>query len=182
MTKADRRIRTGDDPVLKQVAAPVLPGENIAPLMESMEWACKKSKIGVGLAAPQVGVSKRVIFLYCRDSRGSVKGRFLINPVILHASEETDVEKEGCLSYPGIRKAIRRHRAVTVEYLNERRVTRTLDSSWFEARVIQHEMDHLEGVCKVGDPDYPPDDESRSGAVAYRTVVMTAAMLAMPLA
>lgn len=157
MSKTDHYIRTGGDPILKTACAPAELGEDLSSLMALMERVCKKSRTGVGLAAPQVGVAKRVIFVYCRDRRGTVRGRFLINPMIVKASESTEVEEEGCLSYPGVRKPIRRHRSVTVEYLDERRTPRSLESFGFEARVIQHEVDHLDGVCKVGDPDYPAD-------------------------
>ncbi len=105
---------------------------------------------GCGLAAPQIGVSRRVVIVdgteltetydYLKDFR-----RTLINPVITAVSDKQCEYNEGCLSIPGIYADIRRPASVTVEYYDEdlNKVTETFDK--FAARMVQHELSHLEG-------------------------------------
>lgn len=105
---------------------------------------------GCGLAAPQIGVSKRVIIVdgteltdtyeYLKDFR-----RTLINPRIISQSEDFCTFSEGCLSIPGIYADVRRPNAITVEYYNEslEKVTETFDR--FACRMVQHELSHLDG-------------------------------------
>ena len=105
---------------------------------------------GCGLAAPQIGVSKRVVIVdgtemtetydYLKDFR-----RTLINPRIISESEKTAVYNEGCLSIPGIFADVRRPESMTVEYYDENlnKVTETFDR--FGCRMVQHELSHLDG-------------------------------------
>jgi peptide deformylase len=174
----DKYLRKHGDPVLRTVCAPVEPGEPL-PFMLTMEKVCKKTKTGVGLAAPQIGVTKRVIFLNCADAKGTVRGRFMINPVIVAASQEQNVKSEGCLSFPGVFKNIARPDWIEVEYLDERRRPRKERAHGFPARVICHEVDHLDGVCKVGDPDYPDDGETTAKRNAPRLAAAIMACAAL---
>jgi peptide deformylase len=99
---------------------------------------------GVGLAAPQAGISKRVIVVDVGE------GPFnLINPEVLETEEEKESVEEGCLSLPGIRINVLRPKSATVRGLNEKgeTITRTVDGMW--ARVFQHEIDHLNGVLII---------------------------------
>ena len=145
-------IRTSGDPILKVVCAAVEPGEAL-PFLETMERACKKAK-GVGLAAPQIGIAKRVIMTFGAFG-GPIRSRFLINPELIDYSPETAVGLEGCLSYPIVgEKPVERHEWIVVRYLDLTRTSQETRFQGFEARVIQHELDHLDGVCKVGDPAY----------------------------
>lgn len=105
---------------------------------------------GCGLAAPQIGESVRVVIVdgdVVSDVYDYLKGfrRTLINPVILEESEEKVTYSEGCLSIPGIYCDIVRPKKITVEYYNEEfeKVTESFDN--FAARMIQHELSHLEG-------------------------------------
>ena len=105
---------------------------------------------GCGLAAPQIGVSKRVLIVdgsdltetydYLKDFR-----RTMINPVVTAWSDKFCEYNEGCLSLPGIYADVRRPTSVTVEYYDEslNKVTETFDK--FAARMVQHELSHLEG-------------------------------------
>lgn len=169
-------IRTGADPVLKLICDPVQPGDDLS-FMELMEKACKRAG-GVGLAAPQIGVTKRVIFLNCQDGKGTIRKRFLINPVIVKSSDEKAIDTEGCLSYPGTWKKVERFVRVTVRYQKEPGgQEHELTALHWEARVIQHEIDHLDGICKVGDPSYVVE-EAKSGGASL--LPLMAAAVAVP--
>lgn len=106
---------------------------------------------GVGIAAPQIGVSVRVIlFGFERNPRYpdevSIPETFLINPVYTVLSDETESTLEGCLSVPGLRGSVRRF--TQIHYagysIHNEKIERTV--SGFHARVIQHECDHLDGI------------------------------------
>src|SRR4051812_40435210 len=113
MGRAERLTRTGDDPVLKQVCDAVAPGERLT-FLEDMELVCRKLR-GVGLAAPQIGQAKRVILVRAGATPGAIApSAFMINPVIVKRSDETDVGDEGCLSYPGVTARVERHDWVEV--------------------------------------------------------------------
>jgi len=99
---------------------------------------------GVGLAAPQVGVSKRVIVV--DDGKDGVG---LINPEIVKKSSETDTMEEGCLSLPGIRLNISRPVRITVKGLDENGDSVELQADGLLAKVIQHEIDHLNGILII---------------------------------
>lgn len=127
--------------------------EHITSLVESMK-STLKSADGCGLAAPQVGVSERILIVdgtvvsdvydYLKDFR-----RTMINPVILEESNEMCTYSEGCLSVPGVYADVRRPSKIKVEYYNEafEKVTEEFDK--FACRMIQHEMDHLDGYLFV---------------------------------
>ncbi len=97
---------------------------------------------GIGLAAPQVGVLKRVVIIKKDD------GVFfcLVNPKILRRSREKEIMEEGCLSIPDCYLAIKRPKEIKVEFLNFDGKKENLDFDGFSARIIQHEIDHLNGI------------------------------------
>ena len=103
---------------------------------------------GVGLAAPQVGISKRITVMNPEpeNERTLVK---MINPRIVASSDETVSIEEGCLSVPGVRGDVIRPAAVEVAYLDENGTERKLQAEGLLARIIQHEIDHLDGVLFV---------------------------------
>lgn len=103
---------------------------------------------GVGLAAPQVGVPKRIAVMNPEpeNERTLVK---MINPRIVATSDETESVEEGCLSVPGIRGNVIRPVAIEVAYLDEKGSERRLQADGLLARIIQHEIDHLDGVLFV---------------------------------
>jgi len=175
--KIDRVIRKGDDPILRRVCAAVPPGEDVSDLVELMTRVVKKARCAVGLAAPQIGVAKRVIALNCSLPPGPVRTLIMINPVLIARSSDTDVETEMCLSYPGRSKSIRRWSSVTVEYQTVQRRTSTLHLPGFAARVAQHEIDHLDGICRVGD-ESPADPEEPHSSLADLSAVTATAMIA----
>ena len=98
---------------------------------------------GIGLAATQVGVMHRLL-VYRTEMEGAVAA--LANPVLEWASKETESAEEGCLSLPGVAVEVDRPIHVRVRAQDERGQPITVEASGLEARVIQHEMDHLDGV------------------------------------
>ena len=137
--------------VLRRTAEPVdlSDKDGIAALVQDLKDTLANAE-GCGLAAPQIGVSKRVVIVDAEgmeDMYDYLKGfrRVLINPVIVSESEQLCEYNEGCLSIPGIYADVRRPASMTVEYYDEnlQKVTETFDR--FGCRMIQHELSHLDG-------------------------------------
>lgn len=103
---------------------------------------------GVGLAANQVGVLKRVIVVNPVPGRGQTLMK-IVNPEITWESDETENFEEGCLSVPGIRGKIVRPVAVRLDYQDENGEHRSIEADGLVARIVQHEIDHLDGVLCV---------------------------------
>ena len=112
-------------------------------LIVDMVQTMEKSQ-GIGLAAPQVGVLKRIIVV-----KAGFRGRrilVLINPKILEKSRKTETTEEGCLSFPGIFLKIKRAKEIEVEGFDINKEKLRLKAKGLLARVLQHEIDHLDGV------------------------------------
>lgn len=136
-------IRKYDDPVLKEVCKPVGDNEDVSQLIENMQKALSLTDYGVGLAASQIGVLKRVIL---------VKRSPMINPEIVWYSGMMKTDNEGCLSYPDLYVPVERHFAVKCDYIDQTgKKHKEIMFQDFEARILQHEIDHLNGICLVGD-------------------------------
>ena len=139
------RILTHPNPVLKDTARVVDPTRDlelrglVAQMARTMYAAP-----GVGLAAPQVGIQKRVIVFDVDDKLFA-----LCNPAIIDASEDTQVNEEGCLSLPELVVDIERPARVTCEALDLDGATVRIDADGMLARVLQHEIDHLDGVLII---------------------------------
>lgn len=105
---------------------------------------------GVGLAAPQVGVLKKVFVLDCTTEENPMPQMVFINPMIVKKSGAI-LSKEGCLSFPGVYTDVKRYDTVTVRYLDleGKRKEMTVEGGGLLCRAIQHEFDHLEGVLFV---------------------------------
>ncbi|CAN5822722.1 peptide deformylase [soil metagenome] len=142
-----REIRYLGDPVLRQEAQPVSEmTEDIRRLIEDM-FDTMYAEDGVGLAAPQVGVSQRVIVV---DAREPEQPPFaLINPVILEVAGEIERDEEGCLSIPGLKEIVERPAIVRVEGTNRDGERVVMEADGLLARVLQHEIDHLNGVLFI---------------------------------
>ena len=113
-------------------------------ILDNMVETMQKIK-GVGLAAPQVGINKRMFVIDVGDN----KIRKVINPEILELSDEIEINEEGCLSIPGVFKSVKRASRVKIKYLNEKGEEIIEEAEEFLARAFQHEYDHLEGVLFV---------------------------------
>ncbi len=106
---------------------------------------------GVGIAAPQVYVSKRVIIVASRPNvrypdAPEMQPIIMLNPVITKRSEQTILGEEGCLSVPDTRGQVARAEKITVQYLNLQGQSVEIRLEGFPARIVQHEVDHLDGI------------------------------------
>ena len=143
-------VRVFGDPVLRQAALEVRDFDDaLARFAEDMA-ATMHAREGVGLAANQVGVLRR-LFTYDDpggDDRDPSAGA-VVNPVLLEASEETDLADEGCLSFPGLFYAVERQLEVVVRHQDVHGEERETTMRGFGARIWLHEMDHLNGVLFI---------------------------------
>jgi len=142
-----REIRKQDDPILRKKAKPITHPENplIRQLAEDMVETMYAAP-GVGLAAPQVGVSKRVLVADCGEEFGGLY--VLINPKITH-QEGTQVGIEGCLSFPNLYGDVERALKVTVKAQDLEGRWKKIETHGLLSRCFQHEIDHLNGVLFV---------------------------------
>ena len=106
---------------------------------------------GMGIAAPQVSVSKRIIILSSQPNTRypyapAMEPTVMINPVLEWASPDIDKDWEGCLTVPGIRGLVPRHRAIRVRYWTRQGAEVEIAYEGFLARIFQHEIDHLDGL------------------------------------
>jgi peptide deformylase len=144
-----REILIVPDPILKQVSKPVeTVDDDLRALMDDMLETMYAAP-GIGLAAIQVGVAKRVIVMDLAREGEPPAPRYFINPEILWASEETAPYEEGCLSVPEIFDEVERPSQVKLRYLDYDGKTVEEDAEGLYAVCIQHEMDHLEGVLFI---------------------------------
>lgn len=133
-------------PNLKAHADPVTEfGDHLMTLIEDMYETMYDDK-GCGLAATQVDVQKRIIVMDV--SQDQTDRRYFINPVIIEHEGEVEGE-EGCLSFPGIYAKVKRFKWIKVQYQNVKGETLTFESDEFISICIQHEIDHLDGICFV---------------------------------
>lgn len=141
---AVREIRMLGDPVLRRKADPVeAVDDEVRRLIDDMLETMYDAD-GVGLAAPQVGDSRRIIVVDTRE--GDVEPFGLINPEIIEMGEERERGEEGCLSIPGLRELVDRSTRVVVEGLDREGNPVRIEAEGLLARVLQHEVDHLDGV------------------------------------
>ena len=137
------QIRQYPDPVLRLEAQEVQEFDgDLAQLVERMIRLMQDAR-GVGLAANQVGILRRVFVIQADEEQ---EPRALVNPVIVERSDEVDDDDEGCLSMQGVVVPVERPLQVRIEARDERGNEVTLELEGLPARVAQHELDHLDGV------------------------------------
>lgn len=145
---AQRQIReVGDDLLRKKSRVVEVIDDKIKQLIDDMYDTLKASDDGIGIAAPQVGVLKRVIIVDLSDEGGEGPYK-LINPVIVKSKGE-QVCREGCLSVPGVLGDVVRPKEVTVEALNEKGEKIVIKATDLLAIVLSHEIDHLDGILFI---------------------------------
>lgn len=137
------------NPVLREVAQPV---ENIdsatLQLLDDMVDTMYDA-VGIGLAAPQIGISKRLIVMDCSREGEPPEIWKMINPEIIARSEETSKMEEGCLSIPGYNGDVTRPAEVEVKFTDIEGNAQQITASGLLAACVQHEIDHLNGVLFI---------------------------------
>ena len=139
-------IRKWGDPVLKSRATPVDRFDETLLQQVQRMAGIMRDAIGVGLAAPQLGISQRVL-VYRIGSEAPLIA--LVNPELEWHSEDVETLEEGCLSIPSVAVDVERPIHVRIRAKDEHGEDRLVEASGLEARVIQHEMDHLDGVLML---------------------------------
>jgi len=139
-------IITNPNPILRQVSEPVDSAEILRPdfqkLIDEMIEAMKDK--GVGLAAPQIGINKRLIIVQTKTGPEA-----FINPKIFSTSLLKHEGEEGCLSVPGVWGMVKRFKKVKVKALNRKGEKVMLTATGLESVIFQHEIDHLDGVLFI---------------------------------
>lgn len=142
------KLRYLDDPVLREKSEAVEEfGPAEAEMVQAMALIMAANR-GVGLAAPQAGVLKRVIIVHpsiLPEGADTV----LVNPEIVACSDEVEVEEEGCLSLLSVAAPLERPARVTVKYADVEGHTRELEAQGLGARALLHEIDHLDGILYI---------------------------------
>ena len=145
---ARSQIRQYPEPVLKTPATEVTEfSDDLRALVARMTRLMDDAN-GVGLAGNQVGLLRRVL-VYRPDRDDEAEPRALVNPSIVERSDETESDEEGCLSLGPLRVQVERNLRVSVEARDENGEAVRIDADGFEARVLQHEIDHLDGVLII---------------------------------
>jgi len=148
-----RKIITLPEPVLRRKARAIMKvDKNLQTLIDDMVETMREAP-GVGLAAPQIGLSERLIvveyFERAEDEEkedAPKKVWAVVNPEVIKASEDTLLGVEGCLSIPGLVGEVERHAAIQVRGLNRHGKPTKIKAEGWLARIFQHEIDHLNGV------------------------------------
>jgi peptide deformylase len=139
-------IRKWGDPVLKSRATPVDRFDDTLRQQVQRMAGIMRDAIGVGLAAPQLGISQRLLVYRIGSDAPLIT---LVNPELEWRSEDVETLEEGCLSIPTMAVDVERPVHVRVRAHDEHGDERLVEASGLEARVIQHEMDHLDGVLML---------------------------------
>lgn len=144
-------VLTAPNPKLNIKATPVdVVDDEVRRLMDDMVETMYAND-GMGLAAPQVGISKRIIVL---DINASYEGAEpnvmkLVNPEVVWASPETCPQDEACISVPNVYASVVRPTRAKIRYVDENNVAHEMDTDGLFARCIQHEIDHLDGILYI---------------------------------
>ena len=146
---AVKQILTEPNKVLRQISKPVdkvTKQDQI--LMDDMLDTMYHAN-GIGLAAIQIGIPKRIIVMDISKSDENKKPMFFVNPIIKNKDKELSIYEEGCLSVPNYFAEIERPKKCDVEYLDYNGNKKILNAEGLFATCIQHEMDHLEGILFI---------------------------------
>lgn len=135
-------IRTDEDPILRKISKEIKEvNDKTLILIEDMIETMKDAQ-GIGLAAPQIGKLRRLIIVDFQDEEGPIA---MVNPEIIE-KDGSVVDIEGCLSIPGFRGSVKRPEKIKVKYLNKDGEETTLEKEGYDARIVCHEVDHLNGI------------------------------------
>ena len=146
---AVKTIITEPNKILRQVSKPVaMVSESEQKLMDDMLDTMYAAK-GIGLAAIQIGIPKRVIVMDISKDQDKNEPMYFVNPIIKNKNIEKSIYEEGCLSVPGQFAEVERPSKCEVEYLDYYGQKKILNAEGLLATCIQHEMDHLEGILFI---------------------------------
>lgn len=146
---AVKTIITEPNKILRQVSKPVaMVSESEQKLMDDMLDTMYAAK-GIGLAAIQIGVPKRIIVMDISKDQDKNEPMYFVNPIIKNKNIEKSIYEEGCLSVPGQFAEVERPSKCEVEYLDYHGQKKILKAEGLLATCIQHEMDHLEGILFI---------------------------------
>lgn len=142
-------IITVPDPILRKVAGPVEHvDDTLRRLMDDM-LATMYDAPGIGLAAPQVGISRRVIVMDPAKDEEPNQPLFMVNPRIITRGEELRLHEEGCLSIPDVTAEVERPARTRVSFLNRQGEPGEVELEGIWSTLVQHEIDHLNGVLFI---------------------------------
>lgn len=115
---------------------------------EMIKYIKNPDNMWVWLAAPQIGHNKRLIVVSLLKDRDDENFRtvMMLNPKILEKSDDTEIEKEWCLSVPWEKDKVKRFKTIKLQYFDDTKKPRILVLTWVPARIVQHEIDHLDGI------------------------------------
>lgn len=150
------KVREIGDPILGKISEKVnieKIDDEILEIIEDLKSTLEFGT-GLGIAAPQIGINKRIIVVGTKKENVSIKYNdaeeipitAMINPSWIKVSEETDIQYEGCMSVPVIRGKVERYKEIELTYYNENGEKIVKSIHGFFARLIQHECDHLDGI------------------------------------
>jgi peptide deformylase len=140
-----RHILIHPDPRLKKACAPVAEIDDTVRRLAADMLDTMYDAPGVGLAAPQVGVARRLLVMDCAGKDNPPEPHVLLNPVVAWVSEETNTHEEGCLSIPEIYEDVTRPERVRVRWLGLDGAVQEREFAGLWATCVQHEIDHLDG-------------------------------------
>lgn len=148
------KVREIGDPILNKISEEINIiniDDEVIDIIEDLKSTLEYGT-GLGIAAPQIGINKRIIVVGAKkenikyNDAEEIPITVMINPVWKKLSDETDIQFEGCMSIPNIRGKVRRYKQIELTYYNENGNKITKRLSGFFARLVQHECDHLDGI------------------------------------
>lgn len=174
MSKKAFKVLTYPNSVLEKPAEIVTDISDDLIIKIDRMWETLYKYRGIGLAAPQVGLSKRVVVIdlgYVDEKeaeKNSITKCLMINPIIIDSSEETTVYEEGCLSIPGVHINVNRPESVTVKFYDEQMKEQIQSFTGLMAVCAQHEIDHLEGTLMIDYVDLKERDFIVGKSLSYK--------------
>ena len=140
------KLRTDPDPLLQQKLEDLdLTQDYDLPLIEQTMISIMKESFGIGIAANQVGFDKRVIVIQPKGEEPFA----MFNPKVIQMDGEEQTVEEGCLSFPGLFIPVKRFQNIQVEYVDKDKKSCIMSFSGYDSKCVQHELDHLDGICFV---------------------------------
>lgn len=137
------------DTLLREACQPVTHfDESVKEMVSALTATFHSHKIAVGLAAPQVGIQRCACIVNISKNKGA-PNKVLFNPKIVAQSEQTEKRFESCMSIPDVKGKVERFLSIRIEYEDERGRRCEMNAEGFLARVLQHEIDHLNGILYV---------------------------------